>query len=374
MHKILAGLVAGIALLAAAPAALAANVAVRVEGTGDTLVPRSTVSTLGGTFTKGGGGTCPGSSAGGALERATAGDWSGRWASFGDYEVQTIKGESHVSGPGDTSGTYWAFWLNYRPASAGVCGTPAQEGDDVLFFPSCFGPSCVEPKPLRIASAPASAQPGQAFDVRVVQYAVTFGGPPDYASMTTDEPAAGATVTANGRSFAAGADGVARVTVPERGMAGVRATKPGYVRTATEAVCVDCAAGPAPGSLAAPPAARDSTAPGTTIRLRDGAVFPRRRAPRVLRGSVTADPSGLHSVKLRLTRRVGRRCSYFSGRRERFRRMRCGRGSFFRIGDRAAWSYLLPRRPGRGRYVLEAKAIDRAFNRGAPARVRFRVK
>src|SRR3954452_23654337 len=56
MHKLFCGLVAGIALLAAAPAALAANVAVRVEGTGDTLVPRSPVTTFGGSFTKGGGG------------------------------------------------------------------------------------------------------------------------------------------------------------------------------------------------------------------------------------------------------------------------------------------------------------------------------
>ena len=120
---------------------------------------------------------------------------------------------------------------------------------------------------------------------------------------------------------------------------------------------------------------RDVSAPAAAVAsLRDGAVYSRRRAPRLLRGSVTADPSGLHSVKLKLTRRVGKRCSYFSGRRERFMRMRCGRGSFLRIGDRADWSYLLPQRLGRGRYVLEVKAIDGAFNRGAPARVRFRVK
>src|SRR5215210_1519175 len=93
MHKILSGLVAGIALLAAAPAALAANVAVRVEGSDDTLVPRSTVSTFGGAFTKGGGGSCDGASAGGGLERATAGDWAARWnPDFNDYEVQTVKG------------------------------------------------------------------------------------------------------------------------------------------------------------------------------------------------------------------------------------------------------------------------------------------
>ena len=125
---------------------------------------------------------------------------------------------------------------------------------------------------------------------------------------------------------------------------------------------------------ARPARCNDTTGPAATLRLRDGAVFSRRRAPRLLRGRVASDPSGLRAVKLRLTRRVGKKCSYFSGSRERFRPMRCGRGSFFRIGDEAEWSYLLPRRPGRGSYVLEVKAIDGAFNRGAVTRVRFRVR
>ena len=372
MYKFLAGLAAGVALLAAAPSALAANVILRAEGANDTLVPRMAVTTSPGTFTKDGDPAhqCSATSAGGALERATAGDWAGRWASFGDYEVQTIKGERHASNAGDASGTYWSFWLNYRYATAGACGTQMQEGDDVLFFPSCFGTGCDrEPTPLRIASAPGSAQPGQAFDVRVVEYTVTFDA--NFNATTTESPAAGATVTAGGRSFTAGPDGVARVTVDARSQAGVRASKAGHVRTATETVCVDCGAQPG----GAPTAARDTTAPATTLLgLRDGAVFSRRRAPRLLRGRVASDPSGLRAVKLRLTRRVGRRCSYFSGSRERFRPMRCGGGSFFRIGDRAEWSYLLPKRPGRGSYVLEVKAVDGAFNRGAVARVRFRVR
>ena len=134
----------------------------------------------------------------------------------------------------------------------------------------------------------------------------------------------------------------------------------------------------APGQTPAPGAgraARDTAAPATALTgLESGAVFSRRRAPRLLRGTVASDPSGLLAVKLRLTRRVGAKCSYFSGSRERFRPVRCGRGSFFKIGDRADWSYLLPKRLGRGRYVLEAKAVDGAYNRGAVTRVRFRVK
>ena len=68
-------------------------------------------------------------------------------------------------------------------------------------------------------------------------------------------------------------------------------------------------------------------------------------------------------MKLRLTRRRGGRCWYFSGRRERFVGTRCGRGSFFRVGEAATFSYLLPGRLERGRYVLDAAAVDKAFNR-----------
>ena len=43
---------------------------------------------------------------------------------------------------------------------------------------------------------------------------------------------------------------------------------------------------------------------------------------------------------------------------------RCGaaRGRWFTVGDRAQWSYLLPARLGRGRYVLDIEVTDRAGN------------
>ena len=90
-------------------------------------------------------------------------------------------------------------------------------------------------------------------------------------------------------------------------MTGVRATKTGYVRSATENVCVDC------GPSYVPPV-RDVDAPAATVSsVRSGAVYSRRRAPRLLRGSVAADPSGLHSVKLKLTRRVGKQLHVLLG-------------------------------------------------------------
>jgi hypothetical protein len=116
----------------------------------------------------------------------------------------------------------------------------------------------------------------------------------------------------------------------------------------------------------------DRTPPAARLAgFTDHQVF--TRGPRELRGSFAADPSGIKAVKLRLTKRVGKRCWYFSGRSEAFRGTRCGRGTYFTIGDRAEWSYLLPARLGPGRYVLDAVAIDGAGNRTPLARGSTRV-
>ena len=243
-----------------------------------------------------------------------------------------------------------------------------QDGDDVLFFPSCFG-CAQEPTPLRIAGIPTSAAQGQVFGVRVVQYGVTFDS--EFNATTTIAPAAGAAVNAGGQLFTAGADGIAHVRVDAQGVAGVRATKDGFVRSATEPVCVNCGTAPPPGS----PGAADTEGPATTLGIKNGKVFSRKKAPRTLRGKVASDPSGLSAVKIRLLRKDGKKCSFFSGGRERFRKTHlCWHGAFFKIGDRANWSYLLPKRLGRGRYRLEAYGIDGVLNRGPIKRVGFRVR
>jgi hypothetical protein len=83
----------------------------------------------------------------------------------------------------------------------------------------------------------------------------------------------------------------------------------------------------------------------------------------VIRGVVAEAGSGISGVKLKLTRQSGGRCFAFSSTRERFIGQRCGRGFFFRIGDSAGFSYLLPEKLPAGRYVLDVKAVDKAFNR-----------
>jgi hypothetical protein len=81
---------------------------------------------------------------------------------------------------------------------------------------------------------------------------------------------------------------------------------------------------------------------------------------------VDAGPARLVAVKLRLARTDHGRCTYFSGRFERFRHAaRCGAGNgfWFGVGSASTVDYLLPGALPRGRYVLDANAIDMAFNR-----------
>ncbi len=89
---------------------------------------------------------------------------------------------------------------------------------------------------------------------------------------------------------------------------------------------------------------------------------------------MSADPSGLWAVKIRLTRKLGKTCWYFSGSKERFLKRTCGKRYAFKVGDQPTWSYLLPSRLPRGSYVLDTYAIDNAFNHGSTKRVRFRVR
>ena len=115
-------LAAGTVLLAlltpsAALAADPATVTVRVEGDAETLLARTVVPATGPALVRDGD-SCPGDSAAAALDRATAGAWSGTWnPSFSDWELTTIKGESHSF----SAAAYWGFFLDEAVANAGIC-------------------------------------------------------------------------------------------------------------------------------------------------------------------------------------------------------------------------------------------------------------
>ncbi len=364
-----------------------ATVTVRVEGDADTLLAATIVPVTGPAVVRDGN-SCPGDSAAAALDRATTGSWSGTWnAGFSDWELTAIKGEGHsFSAP-----AYWGFFLNESVASAGICTQKVQAGDRVLFAPapSNFDPVGV----LTLEGLPETVAPGTPFTVTVRRTATAYGGPPDYAAITETLPLAGAAIALpGGGSATTGADGAAAITLTAGGPVWLRATNNGDVRSAARATCVttggDGLCGSAvPGgitSAALPGAPRDVTPALPRIRLiAEAARFSRRRAPRTLSGTVAADPSGLKDVMLRLTRRAGRRCGAYDGRRERWvRPSRCGTegGRFFSIGNRADWSYLLPGALTAARYVLDVRTVDGAGNvtRGAsragdPSKPRTRV-
>jgi hypothetical protein len=357
----LAGLVLAVLLAAPAHAAAAASVTVRAEGLTSTVVPRTAVTTTTTPVNNDGtaGHECTGTSGLGALDRATAGDWKGTWFGPGNgYFVDRVLRES-----ADSSSTYWNFWLNYKPSNLGLCQVELQPGDDVLLYIDCFA-GCAPRTPLRLSRVPATASPGSTAAVLVETFSAADGTP---------SPAAGATVRVGTREFTAGSDGIAQVTFEGSGPVSLQATRSGGVPSATEQTCVTTGSDGACGSaLPSPP---DRTAPTASILgIRDGQVFSRRRAPRELRGTVSADPSGLWAVKIRLTRRHKGTCWYFSGSREQFLKRTCGKQHAFKVGEESEWSYLLPARLPRGRYVLDTYAIDRVFNRGEESRVVFRVR
>jgi hypothetical protein len=345
-------------------------VTVRVEGDSATLVPRTALTTTTTPVNKDGTHPCSGTSAAGALEQATGGDWAGVWdPNFSTYSVDTIKGESHKF----NSGQFWSIFLNNVPAPAGICGFELQTGDQLLLAPE--PESGTQMNPLVLQSVPASVAPGQAFTVKVVRVVTTFP-PPNFNPTTTIEPVPGATVAGGGASATTGPDGAAQVTLAVRGPSGLRATASGEIRSATEPVCVTDGSDGACGTTAASACqttgddgncgTKDKRAPrGKIVSIREGQRFGKGKGPRKLSGIVTPDPSGIADVRLRLTRNDHSRCQTFDGRSERMVKLaRCGakRGKWFSVGDREQWSYLLPAKLGPGRYVLDLQVRDKAGN------------
>ncbi len=355
MSRRLTGLLttAVLVLGALAPAAQATPATVRVVG--DAVAIEATpVETTGAAV-----GTCAGHTGAEALDKAVEGAW--------DQQpfTSTILGESHTY----TANDYWNFWINDTYSQEGLCTYAVQPGDrilmlvqrDVGFSPTVF--------PLTLTGVPASVVAGTPFTVTVNEQRTD-------GTATTPTPIAGATVTNATGDVTAVTDaaGHATITFPAAGAATLYAARAGNVESETAAVNVVGASGPTTttptttttGSITP---SRDTSAPSSAIvGIAEGERFARGAGPRRLRARVTGEPFGLHAVKLRLTRNDRGRCTYFSGRFERFRsnhKARCAAsaGSWFAVGTGATVDYLLPSKLPRGRYVLDVNAIDKAFNR-----------
>jgi len=361
------GLAAVIFAFAATPALAAPSpVTVRVEGASDTLIPRTALTTTTATVNKDGvaGHDCTGTSAAGALEQASGGDWSGAWSAGLGYSVNAVKGETHTFG----SGQFWGFFVNDALAASGLCGVELQTGDSVLLAP--IAETATSFGVLGVSGVPATATLGQPLTVKVTRTTSDFTG------TVTRDAVAGATVSGGGASATTAADGTAQIVLGTRGPTTLRATDSSDIRSASEPVCVTDGSDGACGGSAASACAttgddglcgtKDKRAPrGRIASITEGQRFGKGKGPRTLSGTVAADPSGIADIRLRLTRNDHGRCQTFDGKKERFIAMkRCGakRGKWFSAGDRQQWSYLLPSRLSSGRYVLDVEARDRAGN------------
>jgi hypothetical protein len=372
-------------LASSAPAYAAPTVTIRIEGEQRTLLERTTV-TLDPAQVEGVSDQCPGDTVAGALDKATHGEW--------DHQpyAHTILDETHDFSRDDA----WAAWIeNTAKLSDGICAQELQEGDDVTinanFAPESNGYAWVY-QPLTLHDVPQQVEVGQPFVVRATEI---VPGRDQYgfeAPRTgTREPAGGVTVAGGEVSGQTGDDGRVELRFDRAGDFTLQASSgAGLDRSIPVPIKVVEPGTPPPPppppaeETPVPPCftsgadgrcdTRDLEAPVALITsIEEGERFARRSGPRELKGSagvlgadgVQADGTGILMVKLRLTRRVGGRCSTWSPSRERFVPRDCGaeNGFWFKVAERADWDYLLPGRLGRGRYVLDADAIDRAGNR-----------
>jgi hypothetical protein len=183
---------------------------------------------------------------------------------------------------------------------------PVNPGDNVLWALNGFG------KPLLALSGPTSATAGIPFVVHVVDGR--------NGTAVAGATAGGATTDAAGN---------ARVTLTQAGIQRLKADAAG--RRAVER--------PArrrgrrgPGQAAAQNVAGiaiDRTAPRARLPSpRSGHTYRFAKfSPRLIHAAVAESGSGVRTVKIRLTRRVGNRCFSFSGKREGFIGAKCGTGS-----------------------------------------------
>jgi hypothetical protein len=363
-----AALVVCTAALAAAPA----SVSVRVEGLSQTLVEPTTLTTTSTPVVKDANpaDSCSATSATGALELATQGNWGGAWNKGLGYAVEAIDGESYAFDPSSNANYYWTYWLNNKSSESGICESELNPGDSVLFFVECYGRECPPPSnPLGI-SAPASGEVNSPVGVTVTSY-----HNPDGASS----PAVGATVRGGGAVATTNSSGQATLSFATAGRYTLHGTAAGSVRTESS-ICVHNGNDGTCGTQS-PAGTVTTTTTSTTPQLYTGPfavvakpigltehrVYAHGHGPRTLAGSVSAH-AGLTSVSIELRRAYHGHCSAYDGTSERFSSARCGHGSFFKVSSSSSFSYLLPAALPPGRYVLDIQATDAQGNHTTLAR------
>ncbi len=370
-----------------------ATVTVRIQGLGgETLLQQTQVTTSATPITIEGG-TCEGTSAGGAVYDATGGAWKVKNQSEG-VELQGLEGlDLPEFNSKEPSGVYWAFWLEGKYAEQGMCSQSIVSGQHIVLFPQCYavGPMCQSATSpnnfLTAVPAVATANVGQ-------QVSVTLGALSTETALPESSLPEGDLLADGAQTFAPAADGVTNVSFSAPGLYTLQAHAPNSVASDPFTICVHngndgtCGTTPifyacATPSVAVPACYTCATAsvavpacvgpvvvtpqPGADIvtikGVENGHRYSRRKGPHILQGVVQVPAGGtLKQVRISLQRREGKRCSVFSGTKEAFVRARCDTTRFFSAGDSESFSYLLPSSLPPGRYVYEIEALDDSGN------------
>jgi hypothetical protein len=211
------------AALAAKGAGGGTTVTVRVEGLNRTLLaPTQVTAPKTGSITKGGTpkGKCSARTAAGALDVATHHRWNGKWTTSFGLELIGIFGEQHPF----TSKDFWSIWVDDKFAPAGLCGLKLHRGEQLLFAAVS---DTFNGFPL-VLSAPGTATTGHAFRVTVTYF----------GKANKKTPLAHARVTGRGISVRTNGHGVATIDPHTAGTLVLKASAPGYIRSAPDRVRV----------------------------------------------------------------------------------------------------------------------------------------
>jgi hypothetical protein len=274
------------------------------------------------------------------------------------------------------------------------CTAPVHDGDKVLWYASAgFGAFHVDTgfdDPV-LLDAPTTAVPGQAFTVTATDTDTTYDGS-GTPTNTAFSPSAGATISGGVASVATSADGKAAVTVaggpytlvvtkdkraPARIVGCATTGSDGFCGTTPHPCLVSgdgCGTPPPIG----PPAPCVTTgtdgfcgspdkvaAKAAITAIAEGKRYKKGEGPRQLSGKVADDGSGLADVRLRLTRSDKGACATYDAKTEKLKAIKkCGatHGLWFSVGAKQDFTYLLPSKLGRGRYVLDVQVVDKAGN------------
>jgi hypothetical protein len=272
-------------------------------------------------------------------------EWEGKYNDFFVSQVGTDVNQSVE--PYDS----WGYAVNYTTANVGGCQFQLAPGSEVLWAYNYFNL-----KHLLSLGGPSSVTIGTPFTVHVVDGQT--GEPISGAAI--GELVSGVTNTSSS-SPTTDAAGNATVTLTHVGAVTLKATQVESVRSNGLVVNVvpvsACVCG---GPILVSPPVAPIVDMAKVMGVKNGHLYSRHSAPRVLRGVVNVSGDGtLRQVRISLQRRYHGRCFDFNGARESFvRTKKCGSAAFFSVGGSESFSYLLPARLPRGSYTYDIEGID----------------